>query len=203
MAGHSAETCGLSAGMDADGHAVRRWEIRLRACRLASFRGWVRNHTIAQRAPQYGAGLKLSMFRVRSDAMSRGDWKVNVMDLLAAFVYDGVREREAWCDIWPRVHKRHAWGELAEVKGTGHARGMLGLMDSSLASVGLGAPWGSDPRAIERFLPLPPPPPSPLPVLAAPAEPGGGLKALLASAGGPPVDVPPRPLRLNSENPLR
>ena len=75
VSGMSAESFGLVTQSDVDGRTVRKWEVRLRAATIASFRKWQKDCYSDCNSPIYSKGLKVAMHRLRADATNAAIWK--------------------------------------------------------------------------------------------------------------------------------
>ena len=142
MANTASYALGLVMGMDVDPRTVRRWELRLRAAQIHSFRCWVRRKYEALFNPFCKGGLRIVFNRIRGDATNALVWrktKLHVLELMLVFVHIAVTDDTPWNMIQEAIDddcNRKIICDIHVVQATGTGYGMLGMIEAHLDSVG-------------------------------------------------------------------
>ena len=154
-------TASYSAGIfleeDVSGTSVRKWEIKLRASMIVSFRFFqMRNCQALEQVNPYCTGMKFMVQRFRCDA-TNVLWKKNklhVLELQSSYLPEAIPATaapEEWQTTFePLVETRKCLAELQVVRGTGHARGMLGMIEAQMKT--LRAPVWSEPMKSQKLI---------------------------------------------------
>jgi len=137
----AAYTLGLANGIDVHGSTIRRYEVRLREARIASFRKWqAENYEALNSTGGHETGWKLAFHRLRFDASRANLYKkskLNVSEILSKFLTRPLYDEMTWQQYLERIDcidSRIMLGTLLRCQH-GTMQGALGMVEKQFGSL--------------------------------------------------------------------
>ena len=131
---------GLALETNLTGKTVAKWEVKLRASHVNSFRNWQRwqYHLLAVPNP-YHKGFRVVVHRLRADATNT-TWKrqkLHVLEVESTFCVHPINDSVSYDLIRQGTSTKRILAEIQVIRGTGTAVGMVGMLEHQMDTLSL------------------------------------------------------------------